>query len=43
MHIYAYGTRKETIRKSEEIKCVSSNKTIRKMINYDDVTKGNIK
>ena len=41
--MHAYGANKETIHKNEEIKCINNNKTIRKMINCDDVTKENIK
>ena len=39
---YAYGTSKVLVSRKEEIKC-KYNKTIQKMINFDDITKENIK
>ena len=39
---YAYGTSKDLGCRKEEIKC-NNNKAIQKMINFDDVTKENIK
>ena len=39
---YAYGTSKDLVSDKEEINC-NYNKTIQKMINFDDVVKENIK
>ena len=42
---YVYGTRRTRKKKKEEIKCNNKikNKTTQKLINFDDVTKENIK
>ena len=39
---YAYGASKDVVSEKEEIKC-NNNKTIQKMINFDDVVKENTK
>ena len=40
---YAYGTIKDLVSEKEEIKCSNMIKQYKKMINFDDVTKENIK
>ena len=40
---YAYGTSKDLVSKKQEIKCNNIIKRYKKMINFDDVTKENIK
>ena len=40
---YAYGTNKDLISEKEEIKCNNIIKQCKKMINFDNVTKENIK
>ena len=39
---YAYGASKDVVSEKEEVKC-NNNKTIQKMINFDDVVKENTK
>ena len=36
---FAYGTSKDLIREKQEIKSDNINKILRKMINFDDITK----
>ena len=43
MYIYIYGTGKDVIIKKTEIKCKNIIKRYKKTINFDDVTKENIK
>ena len=40
---YAFGTSKNLVSEKEEIKCNNKIKRYKKMINFDDVTKQNIK
>ena len=40
---YAYRTSKDLVSEKEEIKCSNIMKRYKKMINFDDVTKENIK
>ena len=40
---YAYRTSKDLVSEKEEIKCSNIMKQYKKMINFDDVTKENIK
>ena len=40
---YAYGTSKDLVLEREEIQCYNVIKRYKKMVNFDDVTKENIK
>ena len=40
---YAYGTSKDLVNEKEEIKCNNIIKRYKKMINFDDIIKENIK
>ena len=40
---YVYGTSKDLVSEKEEIKCDNIIKRYKKIINFDDVTKENIK
>ena len=43
METYAYGRRKVIVAKKEEIKCTNILKQYKNMINFDDVTRENIR
>ena len=40
---YAYGTSKDLVTEKEEVKCNNIIKRYKKIINFDDVTKENMK